>query len=80
MIAKHGNMGLAYTWHTRLNTQHAYVIQYIILCISVNDPLMQCKVMIKIWVAMKRLYKSFVDKPTHPPLYCDEEEFEGFGL
>ena len=28
----------------------------------------------------KRCRKSFVNIPTHPPLYCKEEEFEGFGL
>jgi hypothetical protein len=32
------------------------------------------------WVDMKRLGKSLVDNPNHPPLYCSEEEFEGFGL
>ena len=28
----------------------------------------------------KRYSKSLVDIPTHLPLYCNEEEFEGFGL
>jgi hypothetical protein len=32
------------------------------------------------WVDVKRLSKSLVDNPSHPPLYCNEEEFEGFGL
>ena len=32
------------------------------------------------WVETKDREKSFVNIPTHPPLYCKEEEFEGFGL
>ena len=28
----------------------------------------------------ERLCKSCVNNPTHPPLYCNEEEFEGYGL
>ena len=32
------------------------------------------------WVETKDREMSFVNIPTHPPLYCKEEEFEGFGL
>ena len=79
MIAKYLDKVLiiakqARLWHKMIvwyNTSNYAYLQMILLC--------------KVWLCYQidrgqRHRKSLVDIPTHPPLYCNEEEIEGFSL
>ena len=59
-------------------TQNDRVVQHTEICILANDSLMQNIIMLSIGRG-ERYMKSLVDNPTCPPLYCNEEETEGFG-
>ena len=60
-------------------TQHVYIAQHIQLGISANNSIMQT-VIVSPNRKVHRNRKSLVEVPTHPPLYCNEKEIEGFDL